>query len=320
MPAFDKPLDQLKQYLGTNDRPDDFQAYWAEALAELDCVDPKPELIRNTDISPLGVECFDLWFTGAGGARIYSKYLRPKGKRNCPVAFAFHGYSANSGDWADKLVYPCNGLCLAAMDCRGQGGLSEDVGGVKGTTLRGHIIRGLEDPDPAKLLFRQVFLDTVQLVRVVSSFEEVDSNRMATFGRSQGGGLALVCAALEPRIKRVVSKFPFLCDYQRVWEMDLAQNAYEELRLFFRRHDPTHERKEHFFRKLGYVDVQHHAPQIQAEVLMLTGLMDKVCPPSTQFAAYNKIRSPKEMILYPDYEHEVLPGESDRIFRLMMGL
>ena len=31
---------------------------------------------------------------------------------------------------------------VAAMDCRGQGGLSEDVGGVKGTTVNGHIIRG----------------------------------------------------------------------------------------------------------------------------------------------------------------------------------
>jgi len=32
---------------------------------------------------------------------------------------------------------------MAAMDCRGQGGSSEDSGGVKGNTLCGHIIRGL---------------------------------------------------------------------------------------------------------------------------------------------------------------------------------
>jgi cephalosporin-C deacetylase-like acetyl esterase len=41
-------------------------------------------------------------------------------------------------------------------------------------------------------------------------------------------------------------------------------------------------------------------PRIRADVLIGTALMDQVCPPSTQFAAYNKIRSNKRMILYPD--------------------
>ena len=57
----------------------------------------------------------------------------------------FHGYTGDSGDWADKLGYVLAGFTVAAMDCRGQAGLSEDKGGVNGNTLHGHIIRGLED-------------------------------------------------------------------------------------------------------------------------------------------------------------------------------
>jgi cephalosporin-C deacetylase len=53
---------------------------------------------------------------------------------------------------------------------------------------------------------------------------------------------------------------------------------------------------------------------------MLTGLMDTICPPSTQFAAYNKITSPKKMVIYPDFGHEGLPGSSDIIYEYMMGL
>lgn len=41
-------------------------------------------------------------------------------------------------------------------------------------------------------------------------------------GGSQGGGLALACAALEPSVARVASQYPFLCDWLRVWELDLA--------------------------------------------------------------------------------------------------
>src|SRR3981189_156078 len=96
---------------------------------------------------------------------------------------------------------PCGGMASCAVEVRGQGGLSEDVGGVRGTTLRGHIIRGLGG-DPDQLLFRQIFLDTVQLARVVMSFPEIDPKRVGATGASQGGGLTLACAALEPRIVR----------------------------------------------------------------------------------------------------------------------
>ncbi|HEX2100093.1 MAG TPA: acetylxylan esterase, partial [Candidatus Synoicihabitans sp.] len=253
--------------------------------------------------------------------RVYAKYLRPRATRTrCPAVLQFHGYSGNSGDWFGKLAWASEGFCVAAMDCRGQGGRSSDVGGVAGTTLRGHIIRGLYDPDPTKLLYRAIFLDTVLLARIVMQFEEVDETRVGAMGASQGGALTLACAALEPRIKRAAPVFPFLCDYRRVWNMDLAKDAYEELVYFFRRFDPRHEREEEIFRRLGYIDCQHLAPRIRAEVLMFTGLMDQICPPSSQFAAYNRITSLKQMKLYPDYQHEDLPGSGDLTFEFLRGL
>ena len=54
--------------------------------------------------------------------------------------------------------------------------------------------------------------------------------------------------------------------------------------------------------------------------MMHVGLMDPICPPSTQFAAYNKISSPKQMVIYPDFSHEHLPGEADRTLNFMLGL
>ena len=54
--------------------------------------------------------------------------------------------------------------------------------------------------------------------------------------------LTLACAALEPRVKLAAPVYPFLSDYQRTWEMDLDVEAYAELRQFFRRFDPQHQR------------------------------------------------------------------------------
>ena len=319
MPIVDMPLQELQNYVGRNPKPEDIDAYWDRALQEMESVDPALELTPHPMKSVIA-ECFDLYFTGVGGARVHAKYLRPKnGAKPHPAVLMFHGYSGDSGDWQDKLTYVSQGYSVAALDCRGQGGRSEDVGGVKGNTLNGHIIRGLEE-SPDKLLFRSHFLDTAQLSKIVMEMPEVDPNRVGATGGSQGGGLTLACAALVPGLKRAAPVFPFLCDYQRVWEMDLAVAAYNELRDFFRRFDPRHERESEWFTRLGYIDNQHIAHRINAEVLMFTGLMDTICPPSTQFAAYNKIESPKKMVIYPDFGHEGLPGSGDIIFDFLADL
>ena len=319
MPLIDMPLSELEVYQGRNPRPVDFDAFWDQGLAEMRAVDPQIELTPY-DLKQSVADCFELRFTGVGGARIFAKLLIPKKLEGpAPAIVGFHGYSANSGDWSDKLNYVANGAVMAFMDCRGQGGKSEDVGGVVGTTLNGHIIRGLSDK-PEKMLYRQIYLDCAQLAGIVMAMPEVDPTRVGATGGSQGGGLTIACAALEPRLKRAVPVFPFLSDYMRVWEMDLATNAYAELRSYFRNHDPRHERKEEVFTQLGYIDIQNLAPRIEAEIMMGIGLMDSICPPSTQYAVFNKIRSPKRAVLYPDFGHEGLPGFNDMIFEFLGGL
>jgi cephalosporin-C deacetylase len=318
MPLVDLPIEQLTNYQGRNPRPEDFDTYWDESLLEMQAVDASPT--RTPVESPCNfADLYGFTFTGVGGARVYAKLVVPK-KPNGAGLVEFHGYSWHSGDWLSKLAWAAQGFVIASLDCRGQGGLSEDVGGVRGTTHNGHIIRGLNDPDPKKLLFRNIYLDCAQLAGLVMAMPEVDANRVGAFGGSQGGGLTLACAALEPRIKRAAPTFPFLCDFKRVWEMDLAKDAYGELRTFFKHFDPRHHREDEIFNRLGYIDVQHLAPRIDAKVLMAVGLMDTICPPSSQFAAYNKIRSPKEVVLYPDFGHEGLTDWNDLTFEFLCGL
>ncbi|HVF09612.1 MAG TPA: acetylxylan esterase [Abditibacteriaceae bacterium] len=323
MPLIDMPLAELQKYAGRNPRPVDLDEYWEAALAEMRALDSAVELVPH-QLNASFAECFDLYFTGAGGARVHAKYLRPKNVAEPhPAVVVLHGYSGSSGDWCGHLAYVAQGFSVAALDCRGQGGDSEDVGGVLGNTLHGHIIRGLTNAlngQPEKLLFRQIFLDCAQLAGIVMEMPEVDAARVGATGASQGGGLTLACAALEPRLKLAAPIYPFLCDYQRVWEMDLATGAYEELRAYFRHFDPLHERHADIFNCLGYIDNQHLAHRIRAEVLMPVGLMDTICPPSTQFAAYNKIQSSKNFVLYPDFGHESLPGVGDKIFDFMAHL
>lgn len=313
MAVVDMPLEQLLLYEGKNPCPVNFDKFWDDSIKEMESVNPNL-IINKADFQTSFANCYDMYFTGVREARIYAKLIIPKNAKSSPAALLFHGYSGRSGDWVDLLTYAAQGFVIAALDCRGQGGKSQDTSTVTGNTLNGHIIRGLND-NPEDLLFRQIFLDTAQIAEIVAGLEHVDKNRIMAFGGSQGGALTLACAGLSNLIKKAAPIYPFLSDYKRIWEMDLRTDAYLELWEYFRKFDPLHQQEDEIFEKLGYIDVQHMAKRIKAEVLMGISLRDDICPPSTQFAIYNKIKSPKEMVLYRDFGHEGLPGLNDRIFQ-----
>lgn len=315
--TFDMPFDELLTYQGTNPRPADFDEYWDRGLAAL-ADQPADVVITPAEFQTPYARCSHLWFTGTGGARVHAKLLQPV-KPAGPAVLQFHGYSSFSGDWVTKLPYVALGYTVAALDMRGQGGLSVDEIPVAGWSMDTYLLRGIDD-EPDNLLYRHLYLDTARLAQIVMGLDGVDPDRVGATGYSQGGGLTIACAALVPRIKLAAPVYPFLCDYRRAWDLDLEERPYDEIRAYFRRRDPLHRREDEVFTRLGYVDAQHLAPRVAARTVMTVSLSDRVCPPSTQFAAYNKLTSEKSYRLYPDYEHESLPGTDDEIYSLLASL
>lgn len=319
MPLVDMPLEELKQYKGINPKPADFDEFWDKSIEEMKAIDPQVELVP-AEVQTEYASCYHMYYTSTFGARIHAKLVMPKNKEGrCPAMLDFHGYSGAVCNFTNYLPYAAAGFVVAAMDCRGQGGPSTDPCPTTGPSYHGHIVRGIED-EPEKMAFRNIFLDTAMLARIVMDMPEVDETRVATRGGSQGGALSIACAALEPRISLVASQYPFLSDYKRVWEMDLALGAYGEIRDYFRQRDPQHKRETEIFTKLGYIDIQNLAPRIKGEVTMYTGLMDTTCPPSTQFAAFNKMTCPKHSVIFPDFGHEGLAEIDDIMFMYIMKL
>ena len=141
-------------------------------------------------------------------------------------------------------------------------------------------------------------------MEIVASLDFVDETMLLTYGASQGGALALVCAALNNRISKTVAVYPFLSDFKRVLELGNNCEPYDELFRYFKFSDPLHQTEEKFLKHLSYIDVKNLAHMIQCPIMMITGLEDNVCPPSTQFAIYNRINTKKEIIILPEYSHE----------------
>ena len=320
MPVFEMPLEHLRVYQGSSPRPADFDQYWAEALAEgmktgLDYT------LTPAEFRAPGLACFDLWFTGTLGARIHCKLACPERvEGKIPGVAVFHGYMHHGGEWFERLPYAYAGMAVLTMEARGQGGLSEDVYSGAGPTLFGHIMRGIRDDDPQKLYYRDVYLDAVKTVRILMSMDFVDETRIGVTGKSQGGGISVAVSGLVPEVKLCAPLYPFLSDFKRVVDMDLNKGAYDGFYWYFKKCDPTHRTEREVFERLGYIDIQNHAPNVKAKVMWQTGLMDDQCPPSTQFAAYNKLPGQKNIILYPEHTHEMIYYANDEIFSFLQAL
>lgn len=319
MPLIDMPLEKLREYKGITPCPADFDEFWDKSLEEIKAIDKNVEFVKVDYPSDIA-DMYDLYFTGTKGARIHARFAKPKNiKGKAPAVINFHGLNAQAHPWYKSLGYVAHGYVYASMDSRGQGGTSQDAGGGIGTTCSTPFIRGIDDV-PENMYQRDLFLDTAIMAQIICGLDYVDEARVGCFGGSQGGGLSIACAALVPEIKKCYSLYPYLSDYKRVWEMDLDKVAYDGLRYYFRKFDPMHKREDEIFTKLGYIDIQNLAKRVKAHVVMLTGLMDTICPPSTQFAMYNKLECKKESVIYHDYGHEDIIEVEDRIFEFMKTL
>lgn len=315
MPMMDMPIQELKCYLGKGNYPSDFIDYWNRQIARLNERDLEYELVKKEFLNECA-DYYELYFKGIDGARIHAKYICPKNRQNVPLILQFHDYKQSSKSWYHLTRYIGIGYAVLAMDCRGQGGMSEDLGGVLGTTVCGHLMIGIDD-ELDQMYYRKVYLDAYLLSKIGSQLPQIDTKKIVSYGQGQGGALAIVVAAMNKEINKCVAKDPFLADFKRVWEMDLDSLMYEGLRYYFRWFDPLHEREDEVFSRLGYLDVVHFAKQLNCKFLLGTGLLDSSCPPSTQYAIFNQAMCNKMHLVFAKFDHELCNRFEDEVLRFI---
>lgn len=313
MLVIDDDLESLKKYLGTNPIPNDFDEFWANRVFEAHQIPLQYEINENEIQGYNYCGFYDLTFQGIQGEKLYAKYLKPKVPLKHPLILQFHGYPGSSRSWFEQASFVGMGCAIIALDCPGQGGQSQDSGHYLGTTVSGHLIAGL-DGEAADMYYVKLYQDICILVRIIQELEDIDQSKIYVNGASQGAGLATICAALNPEIiKKACILYPFLSDFQRVYDLNCDEVAYEGLRYYFKWFDPMHKRKNEIMTQLGYIDVHHFAKWIKANVLFGCSLKDQICPPSTQMAVYNQLKCPKEIYYFHDYGHEEISMFDDMI-------
>ena len=301
MNLFDLPLKELRTYQPELTREKDFAAW--EKTRQESVQQPLNARLVPVDYIVEQVKVYELFFDGFQNSRIHGRYILPReaGKdRQVPVIIRFHGYNWNNVVISDILKFPLMGYGVLLLDVRGQSVKSPDHNHYENGGAAGWMTKGILNP--YNYYYRYVYMDCVRGIDFLMSREEVDKERIAVEGGSQGGGLALAAGALSDKVKVVLADIPYLCHFRRAVEL-YESSPYSEIYHYFKIHDSLHRTEDQVYRTLSYFDGMNLAPWIKADVLMSVGLEDTVCPPSTVFAAYNHLKTNKEIRVYPEYGH-----------------
>ncbi len=335
---------ELKKYNPKLTRQADFDDFWQTAMEELFPekkglkswkIDVEsPDILKEFRVGfeleledyayPLDqIKVYKASLEASDGAIIKGWFLTPKYieiNKKIPALVRFHGYSSNKGKICELLLWALQGYAVLAMDVRGQCGDSPDPREYKSGSFSGWMTLGLDTP--MEYYYRQVYLDSVQIIESLARRPEVDSTKIGLFGNSQGAALAISSSALitkfsdrvggiTARIAAINGGSPFLTDMQKSYT-EHTDGPWTEFDWYFRMHDPLHEKEDEIFTYLSYFDAMNFAPWIKCPILLAVGLKDTVCPPPTSFALYNHLQCKKEIKVYPDYGHENIDSHVDR--------
>ncbi len=311
---YDMSLEELRKYKPELTRQPDFKKFWETALDELAKVDLKYKL-QPYEYPAKGVKVYRVTFSGFLNADIDGWFAVPEAPGKYPGIAAFHGYNwAADGCISDTVNLALHGYAVLQMLVRGQQGNSSDNVVTSHGNHSGWMTKGILSPD--QYYYRAVYMDCVRALEVLASFDKVDAGRIGVMGGSQGGALTLASAALSSIPKVAVSMYPYLSHFNRA--IDIAPcMPYGEINEYFRRNTAP-EIEEQAKKTLSYFDVMNLAPEIKCPVLIASGLVDDITPPSTVFAAYNHLVCPKDIAVFRYFGHEYLPGFVEKQLSMLM--
>ena len=242
----------------TDNRPDDFDAYWASVQEELGRIPAAPEVdelpLRSTDYATAYV----VHMTSIGPYRIFAHLSIPKGAGPFPTRY----YLPRYGSVVEQIPQGFTNAqrreyVTFSVGVRGQRGADQPFA----AAFPGLLTHDISDHQG--YVFRGIVADCVRGLEYLVTRPEVDGSKVV----AMGGDMALATAALGSGLTHLVctpAMFFATADVAPRTEAYPLQEVNDYLR-----HDPS--KRDAVTRTLSYFDLRWFAPRVNVPTLVMTG-------------------------------------------------
>ena len=270
-------------------RAEDISAFWKTTLTRL-ASEPLEATIEDTR-EPLPYKKFLVEYRSLDGVRVRAFLALPIRGGEAPhplrAIVTIPGYG---GLKQGVMLGECQrGYAILQVYPRSQGPSADlwKIDGPDKLTWR------LSHPEGA--YYQGAYSDVIRGVDYLVSRSDIDRDRIAIAGTSQGGGIALAVASLDTRLKAVAALLPFLCDMRRGARIDssLVKKLLDQAGV----NDEAH------LRTLDYFDPLQLVSTLRAPALVSSGGRDATCPAETIHPVFDRIPGVKSLFHDPELTH-----------------
>lgn len=284
--------------------PADFDAFWnakKEALTALP-MNEKLVPVPAEKVNHPKVVVFDVKVDCLGGKSVSGYFARPidAAPKSLPIIVTYHG----------------SGVCSSTMPIKdaARGALALDINahgienGCPPEYYHALHVGSLKDyrwqciNDREKIYFTGMYLRVIRSLQFMKSQPEWDGKTIAVRGSSQGGGQALVAAGADPQVTFCLAFVPAQCYHIGDIEGSVGGSPGYLWGKTLETADPE------VLKTVPYVDAAHFARRVKAESFLTVGFIDKYCPPTSVYVAYNNIATPKQIYTMTEEGHVLPPN------------
>jgi len=302
----------LEQTRAVVRRPADFQAFWGDVKADLAEVPIEWERLGGAGGETETHRIDWLRFSSLADLVIYGWLAVPKALSSAGARgyLWLPGYSLGNPPPHSECFYPET----ITLGLNIHGNLPDTPYRHPSLTGDDYISQGIESPQT--YIYRSIVGHCLRAFEVLGEQPEIDPQRLIVGGMSQGGGLALVTAALTPSVRLCLSDMPWLCALELALSL-LDREKYKRLKaprypdargLIADAAEARPALSAQIYETYRYFDPLSHADFIHCPTQMSAGGRDPSCKPPTIYAVYNEMHCPKDMLFLPQTGHEIVPA------------
>lgn len=281
--------------------PADFDKFWSDGKARLAKipVEPKMELLPGSSTSKVDVYHVSFQTVGTGLSaisRLYGILAIPKTtdpSQKFPALLRVPGAGVRL--YTGQIAMAELGMITLEVGIHGipvtlPQAFYDDL---RNSALNRYMFYNMDDRET--YYYRRVFLSMIRANDFLTSLPQYNGRDLAVIGGSQGGALAISTAALDPRVKALTASYPAMSDMA-----GYTANRAGGWPHGFR---DTKMRTKEKLETASYYDVVNFAKRLKVPGLYSWGFNDETCPPTSIYASYNTITSPKSVILGLEMGH-----------------